>query len=138
MVLADFLQRKGCIVSPARTGRPFVTVQENGCVDISCDYRAVKRKAGVSALALGQRLAPLERNGFTVGFMNRVTDRMALGLNRNFIFIVRGQSSIWRLADFVQHGLPVRNAINCDGGHVVRGKGPVHIVFRWKKPRPSH
>lgn len=137
MVLADFLQRKGCIVSPARTGRPFVTIQENGCVDISCDYNSVKRKAGVSALALGQRLVPLERNGFTVGFMNRIADRMALGLNRNFIFIVRGRCSIWRLADFMRHTLPVRNAINCDGGHVVRGKGPVHIVFRWKKLGPS-
>lgn len=133
MVLADFLQRKGCIVSPARTGRGFVMIQQNGDLDISCDYRAVKYKAGVSALALGQRLVPLERDGFTVGFMNRVTDRMAIGLNRNFIFVVRSQSSIWRLAGFMRHTLPVTSAINCDGGHVVRGKGPVHIVFRWKK-----
>ena len=65
--------------------------------------------------------------------MNRVTDRMAIGVNSNFIFIVQGRSDIWRLADFIGHKLPVTTAINCDGGHVVRGKAPVHIVFRWRQ-----
>ncbi len=132
MVLADFLQRKGSIVSPARTGRSYMAVFADGSLDISGDYSAVKGVSGVSALALGQRLLPFQTDGFSTAFMNKVTDRMAVGLNRNFIFIVQGRSDIWRLAHFFAHELPATTAINCDGGHVVRGKGPVHIVFRWK------
>jgi hypothetical protein len=84
-------------------------------------------------MALGQRLIPLQRDGFSLAFMNRVTDRMAIGVNDYFIFIVQGKSSIWRLADFMRRKLPCKTAINSDGGHVVRGKAPVHIVFRWKQ-----
>lgn len=134
MALADFLQRDGAVLSPARTGRNYMAVHASGGLDISGDYSAVKGKTGVSALALGQRLLPLQRDGFSTAFMNRVTDRMAVGLNANFIFIIQGKSDIWRLAHFIEHKLPARTAINCDGGHVVRGKGPVHIVFRWKTP----
>lgn len=133
MALADFLQRDGCVISPARTGRSYVAVHASGKLDISCDYNAVKGISGISALALGQRLLPLQQDGFSTAFMNKVTDRMAVGLNRNFIFIVQARTDIWRLAHFIGHKLPARTAINCDGGHVVRGKGPVHIVFRWKK-----
>lgn len=133
MALADFVQQKGSIISCARTGRPFVSIGECGRLDISQDYVNVKRKPGVSALALGQRLVPLERDGFSLSFMNQQTDRMAVGLNSNFIFIVQGRSDIWTLSKFMQAKLPVQTAINCDGGHVVRGKGPVHLVFRWKK-----
>ena len=78
----------------------------------------------------------LQRNGFSVAFMNKTTDRMAIALNSNFIFIVQGKTDIWRLAHFIAHKLPASTAINCDGGHVVRGKGPVHIVFRWKTASP--
>lgn len=131
MALADFLQRNGSVLSPARTGRGFFAVHADRRLEISKDYHLIKGKTGVSALALGQRLLPLERDGFSVGFMNRVTDRMAIGLNKNFIFIVQGKSDIWRLSHFMQHKLPITTAINCDGGHVVKGKGPVHIVFRW-------
>jgi len=65
--------------------------------------------------------------------MNRVTDRMALGLSHDYIFIVQGKSDIWRLADFMQEKLPCDVAVNSDGGHVVRGRAPVHIVFRWRE-----
>lgn len=133
MVLADFLQRKGTIMCPARTGRCFVAVDHNGALDISGDYKAVKGDAKFSAIALGQRLVPLMQDKFSLAFMNQVTDRMAVGLNKNFIFIVQGKTSIWRLSEFMQTELPVSTAINCDGGHVVRGKGPVHLVFRWRQ-----
>lgn len=132
MALADFLQRDGAVISPARTGRNYVAVYADGRLDISGNYGAVKGRTGVSALALGQRLLPLQKDGFSTAFMNKVTDRMAVALNRNFIFIVQGKTDIWRLAHFIEHKLPTRTAVNCDGGHVVRGKGPVHIVFRWK------
>lgn len=132
MALADFLQRKGSIMCPATTGRCFVAVDGDGAMRISGDYNAVRGDPMSSAIALGQRLVPLMRDGFSVAFMNKVTDRMAIGLNRNFIFIVQGKSSIWRLSQFLETQLPIRTAINCDGGHVVRGKGPAHLVFRWK------
>ncbi len=132
MVLADFLQHKGAIMCPARTGRCFVVVDDSGGMGISGDYDAVKHDPRFSAIALGQRLVPLMRDGFALGFMNSVTDRMAVGLNQNFIFIVQGKTSIWRLSEFMETQLPVSSAINCDGGHVVRGRGPVHLVFRWK------
>lgn len=133
MFLADFLQTNGTIVASARTGRSFVSVDRSGMMDISCAYSSVKGNKDVSALALGQRLVPLQYDGFSKAFMNRVTDRMAIGMNNNFIFIVQGKSDIWRLSHFMRAKLPVTSAVNCDGGHVVRGKGPVHMVFRWKK-----
>jgi len=133
MVLADFLQRKGTIMCPARTGRCFVAVDREGAVSISGDYNTVKGDPRFSAIALGQRLVPLMNDGFSLAFMNKVTDRMAVGLNKNFIFIVQGKSSVWRISEFLQTQLPIRTAINCDGGHVVRGKGPVHLVFRWRQ-----
>ncbi len=133
MSLADFLQDKGDIVAHARTGRWFLAVRENGELDISDNYVLVKGRSGISAIALGQRLVPLHRDGFSARFMNRVTDRMALGLGKNYIFIVQGKSDLWRLADFISRKLPVKVALNADGGHVVRGRSPVHIVFRWRK-----
>ncbi|MGC8862973.1 MAG: hypothetical protein ACP5R5_09405 [Armatimonadota bacterium] len=133
MALADFLQRDGCVLAAARTGRCLVAIDQNGTLDISPEYSGIKGASGVSALALGQRLVPFVPDGFSTAFMNRVTDRMAIGVNKNFIFIVQGKSDIWRLAHFFRTKLPVRTAINSDGGHVVRGKAPVHIVFRWRK-----
>ena len=133
MVLADFLQRKGTIMCPARKGRCFVAVDGIGALSISGDYNTIKRDPRFSAIALGQRLVPLMQDGFSIAFMNKVTDRMAVGLNQNYIFIVQGKTSIWRLSEFMRTELPIRTAINCDGGHVVRGKGPVHLVFRWRQ-----
>jgi len=133
MALADFLQRDGCVLAAARTGRCLVTVDRDGLLDISPEYASIKGASGVSALALGQRLVPFVPDGFSTAFMNRVTDRMAIGLNRNFIFIIQGKSDIWRLAHFIRTKLPVRTAVNSDGGHVVRGKAPVHIVFCWRR-----
>ncbi len=134
MALADFLQRDGCVLAGARTGRCLLVINRDGTLDISDEYAGIKGQPGISALALGQRLVPLQQDGFSLAFMNRVTDRMAIGINRHFIFIVQGKSDIWRLAHFIRTKLPVRTAINSDGGHVVKGKAPVHIVFRWRKP----
>ncbi len=134
MALADFYQIDGSILSGARTGRWFLALSDDGQMDISGDYALLKGTPGISALALGQRLAPvLHRDGFSTTFMNRVTDRMALGMSHDYIFIVQGKSDIWRLADFMQEKLPCHIAVNCDGGHVVRGRAPVHLVFRWRE-----
>jgi hypothetical protein len=135
--LADFLQKNGCVYASAVTGRHFLAMHEDGRLTISNDYNSIKGKPGVSALALGQRLVPLQYDGFSVAFMNRVTDRMAIGMNNNFIFIVQGKSDIWRLADFMNNKLPCNIAINSDGGHVVKGIAPVHVVFRWKSSKPK-
>jgi hypothetical protein len=134
MSVADFLQKDGEVVSAASTGRWFFAVTADGQLDICGDYPGLKGKPGVSAVALGQRLVPLYRDGFSKAFMNRVTDRMALGLSRDSIYIVEGRSDIWRLAEFMQKRLPCTIAINSDGGHVVRGRSPVHVVFRWRRP----
>lgn len=134
--LADFLQLRGCVFAAPKTGRWFLAARDDGKLAISQDYAKVAGKPDTSALALGQLLVPLMKDGFSTAFMNKVTDRMAIGLNGNFIFIVQGKSDIWSLAHFMQSELPCRIAINSDGGHVVRGKAPVHVVFRWK-PAPK-
>jgi hypothetical protein len=133
LALADFLQDNGCIVSPASTGRWCLSLSSNGSIDLTGDYMAMKRNPNVTALALGQRLVPdLHQDGFSLSFMNRITDRMALGLGNHYIYIISGCSDIWTLADFITSRLPCKTAVNSDGGHVVRGKAPVHIVFRWR------
>ncbi len=136
MALADFLQRNGAVLADSRTDRCVVTDHDGGKLNILRDCTQIKGMPGVSALKLGQRLVPFHSDGFSTAFMNRVTDRMAIGLNSNFIFIVQGKSDIWRLAHFFKTKLPVSTAVNSDGGHVVRGKAPVHLVFRWKKTGP--
>lgn len=137
LAIADFVQQNGQVVSAATTGRHFLVMLENGDLDICADYAGLKGKSGVSALALGQRLVPLHRDGFSRAFMSQVTDRMALGLTKSWIYIVQGRSDIWRLADFMKQSLGCEAAVNADGGHVVKGKAPVHIVFRWRKPAPA-
>ena len=132
MDLADFLQRDGEIESHASTGRWFLSIMENGELDIANNYMQVKGRSDVNVVTLGQRLVPLHRDKFSKAFMNRVTDRMALGLSENYIYIVQGRTNIWRLAQFMEQKLQVESAINSDGGHVVRGRAPVHIVFRWR------
>lgn len=133
MALADFFQTRGSILSPARTKRYLLYIDVNGRVGITGNHMRYKGVPGVSALALGQRLVPLEYDGFSSAFMNRVTDRMAIGMNENYIYIIQGNSTVWRLASFIRWRLPCTIAINSDGGHVVRGKAPVHIIFRWRK-----
>ena len=130
--LVDFVQHEGAVISGATTGRWFFAILQNGDLDISDNYMLVKGKSGVSALALGPRLVPLRRDGFSKTFMDAVTDRMALGLSHDYIFIIQGKSSIWTLGDFIKNTLPVTIALNADGGHVVKGRSPVHIVFRWR------
>ncbi len=132
LALADFYQYDGKILSQARTGRWFFAILGNGGLDISDNYMVVKGASGISAIALGQRLVPLHHDGFSTAFMNRVTDRMALGLGKYYIYVVQGKSDIWRLSHFMETELPIKIAINADGGHVVRGRAPVHIVFRWR------
>lgn len=101
-------------------------------LSISGDYDMAKGDPWFRAIALGQRLVPMMQDGFLTAFTNKITDRMAIGLNRNFIFIVQGE--VQHLSAVLVHAdqLPVSTAINCDGGHVVHGKGPVHLVFRWQ------
>lgn len=135
--LADFVQEYGAVYAAPATGRYFLAMYTNGKFTISDDYSSIMRKSDVSALALGQRLVPLQHDGFSLAFMNRVTDRMAMGLNSNFVFIVQGKSDIWQLSQFMQHVLPVTIAVNSDGGHVVRGVAPVHVVFRWSGSSPD-
>ncbi len=132
--LADFLQKDGQIISGAATGRWFFATTDDGEFTITDDYSLLKGRAGVSAIALGQRLVPLRRDGFSRAFMNRVTDRMALGMSRDHLYIVEGKSDLWALASFLESKLACGIAINSDGGHVVRGRAPVHIVFRWRRP----
>ena len=134
MALADFYQRDGSIRSSATTGRWFFAIMDNGEMHLSGDYALLKGRSGVTALALGQRLVPFHRDGFSKAFINQVTDRMALGMSDDYIFIVQGKSDLWRLSDFIRKKLPCHIALNADGGHVVRGKAPVHIVFRWRPP----
>lgn len=130
--LADFIQRQGRQLTNARTGRWMFVIFEDGSTDLSGNYMLIKKKAGVTAIALGQRLVPLERDGFSRSFMNRHTDRMAIGMRKHFIYIVSGKSDIWTLSRFMDEVLECKVAINCDGGHIVRGKSPTHIVFRWR------
>lgn len=139
MYLADFFQIDGAVLSAATTGRAVVVVWPSGLLDITRDYAKVIRVPGVHGMALGQQLHPFTYDRFTKAFMNQVTDRMSIGINQRFIYIVQGKSDIWRLAAFYRDQLPVRIAVNSDGGHVVRGRAPVHIVFRWreKKAKPQ-
>jgi hypothetical protein len=139
MAIADFLQNRGEVIQEPTTSRWFLAVTKDGDVDISHNYALFKGRSGVSALALGQRLVPFHEDGFSRAFMGQITERMAIGLNKDSIFIVQGKSDIRRLAEFVERKLQCHTAINSDGGHVVRGKAPVHIVFRWRdlSPQPS-
>jgi len=135
MYLADFLQRDGTVLRAATTGRAMAVVWPSGILDITRNYTKVVRVPAVHAMALGQQLFPFTYDGFSKAFMNQVTDRMSIGINQRFIYIVQGKSDIWRLAAFYRDEIPVRIAVNSDGGHVVRGRAPVHIVFRWKQKR---
>jgi hypothetical protein len=130
--IADFLQSNGEVIQDPTTSRWFVVVTQAGTVDISNNYTQFKGKPGISALALGQRLVPLHRDGFSHAFMKQVTDRMAIGLTDDYIFVVETKSDIYQLASFVKNQLHCTAAVNSDGGHVVHGKAPVHIVFRWR------
>lgn len=136
--LADLLQREGTIANPAMTKRYFLVISAQGIPSISGDYAQYLRKPGVSMIALGQRLLPLEQDGFSLRFMNQVTERVALGMNKNYLFVVQAKTTIWRLASFLRQRLPCTTAINSDGGHVVQGLAPVHIVFRWRKNTPQN
>ncbi len=132
---ADFLQDRGRALSRAATGRWMFVINSTGEMDIHGNYMLVKGQKGVTAAALGQSLVPLKYDGFSKAFMNRVTDRMGIGLTKHHVFIGAGSSDIWRFAKLFEEVLHCQVAINTDGGHVIRGKSSTHIVFRWKKPQ---
>ncbi len=138
MALADFLQRGGKVLMPRRTVRGILTTDPEQVADI---LDQMVRGKGRSALALGSRLVPFKLDGFSRAFANQQTDRMAVGLTKGYIFIVQGKSDLWRLGHFLREGLGCAKGINADGGHVVKGRGPVHIAFRWRRrappPRPA-
>jgi len=131
MSLADFLQRDGRILSSRQTGRWFFA-GFNGSPRIGGNYLLVRQKKGVDVVAMGSRLVPFHLDGFSQSFANKVTDRMAVGMSKTRIFVVQGKANLWKLSGFMKEKLRCRLAINGDGGHVVRGKSPVHIVFRWR------
>ncbi len=96
-----------------------------------------KGKPGVTAMAMGQRLVPFHQDGFSNSFMRRRTDRMAIGLTKTDVYLVEAKTDIPRLAAFMKDKLKVAVALNSDGGHVVRGRAPVHLIFRWRKSPPG-
>lgn len=134
MALADYLQRDGRVLMARRTQRGILTSDTTKVVDILDE---IIRGNEVSALALGSRLVPFKLDGFSVAFANRQTDRMAIGITKGYIFVVQGVSDLWRLGRFFEEVLGCSKAINADGGHVVKGRGPVHIAFRWRKSPPA-
>jgi hypothetical protein len=133
---ADFIQRGGRQLGPARTGRWMFMILADQTLQISDNYMLVRKDRGIEAIALGQRLVPFHRDGFSTAFINAVTDRNAIGLSVDHIYIVQGRSDLWHLAEFMKTKLPVKIAVNTDGGHVLRGRAPTHIVFRWRKLPP--
>ncbi|NLB96963.1 MAG: hypothetical protein GX785_14805 [Armatimonadetes bacterium] len=133
MALADYLQRDGRVLMGRRTQRGILTSDTTKVVDILDE---IVRGNEVSALALGSRLVPFKLDGFSVAFANKQTDRMAIGLTKGYIFVVQGVSDLWCLGRFFEEVLGCSKAINADGGHVVKGRGPVHIAFRWRKSPP--
>ncbi|MCC6444790.1 MAG: hypothetical protein IT210_15185 [Armatimonadetes bacterium] len=134
--LADFLQQDGRILSAKRTGRWFFASFQ-GSPQIGGNYLLVRHKKGVDAAAMGSRLVPFHLDGFSKAFASQVTDRMAVGLSKTRIFVTQGKADLWKLSRFMQKDLRCRVAVNGDGGHVVRGKSPVHIVFRWHHAPPA-
>lgn len=134
MALADFLMKDGRALMGRRTRRGILTSDREIVADI---LEEIVRGKEVSAVALGSRLVPFKLDGFSKAFANRQTDRMAIGLTKGYIFVVQGVSDLWRLGHFMEHGLGCSKAINADGGHVVKGRGPVHIAFRWRRPEPA-
>lgn len=134
MALADFLQRDGRVLMGRRTRRGILTTDASNVADILDE---IVRGNEISSLALGSRLVPFKLDGFSPAFANKQTDRMAIGLTKGYIFVVQGVSDLWRLGSFFEEVLGCSKAINGDGGHVVKGRGPVHIAFRWRKTPPK-
>lgn len=130
MALADFLSRSGHVLAGRRTQRGILTSDPPQVADI-LDH--VVRGKQVDAVALGSRLVPFSLDGFPRSFANEQTDRMAIGLTKGYVFVVQGKSDLWRLSAFMREALGCSKAINADGGHVVKGRGPVHIAFRWRR-----
>ncbi len=81
--------------------------------------------------------SPSTATASTTSCMKRRTERMAIGLTKEDIYLVEANTDIPRLAAFMKNKLKVEIALNSDGGHVVHGNAPVHLIFRWRRS-PSH
>jgi hypothetical protein len=126
----DFVKRFGKVNYPRTTKRYFLIKNYDGSFEITNDLEKVKQAQ--FALALGQMLVDFQLDGFSLHFVNMITPRMALGLNPKNIFIVQSTSDLWRLSKFMKEDLGCDQAINTDGGHVIKGTSRSHIVFIWK------
>lgn len=128
----DYFRRDGVIIVGREVGRSFLAIYPDGRLDISRDYSWLKSNIDINAVALGPNLNPFQYQGFKLNFSTRMTDRMAIGLTDNNVFIVQGCSDLKALSEFMKYVLHCQKAINTDGGHVVKGLSPYHLVFRWK------
>ena len=132
----DFFRRNGKITVGREIGRPFLKINENGPIEISRDYSTLYQDPSCDALALGPQLVPYYHDGFSMDFASQKTDRMALAMTRNYLYIVQGKTNLKTLEKFINKKLRSNSAINTDGGHSVKGYSPFHLVFRWKKLPP--
>lgn len=132
----DFFRRLGRRITgqEVKTKRYFLAIYPDRHLEISKDYKKLASNDKVDLIALGQRLVPFHHDGFSAAFANERTDRMALGLTENRIYLVQARTDLWRLGKFLEKRLSCQIAVNCDGGHAVKGKSPFHLVFRWKVP----
>lgn len=128
----DLLRRDGVKLSDRNAGRYFLIILPSGELLISNNSKLLELYPDADAVALGQILVPFSFDGFSVRFANKITQRMALGFTKDRVYIVSGKSNLWTLSKFMKEKLNCDIAINCDGGHTVRGHSPFHLVFRWK------
>ena len=128
----DFFRRDGKIIVGCEVGRSCLAIHPSGYIDISNDYNFIKSNNNIDAVALGQMLNPFKYDGFSKSFAGRVTDRMGIGLTENNIYIVQSCTDLYLMSKFFINVLQCDKAINTDGGHVVKGISPYHLVFRWK------
>lgn len=131
----DYFRRGGNVIKGREVGRFFLAIHPDRQIKLSHDYQWLKANPNINAVALGQVLKPFQLDGFSLEFQNQPKDRMGLGFTSAYIYIVQGKTDVWTFAAFFDKVLKCNEAINTDGGHVVRGKSPFHVVFRWfKKP----
>lgn len=126
----DRVMKNGKSLSHDVADRTVLVVLPSGKLKLTRDFEMVKNID--EAAALGQTLIPFSYDGFSKKFANQKTARNAIGITKEHIYIVQTTSDLWRLSSFMEKELDCQSAINCDGGHTVKGKSPFHLVFRWK------
>ncbi|AKM82733.1 TPA: hypothetical protein DD449_00660 [Candidatus Berkelbacteria bacterium] len=129
----DYFRRNGVKVKGREVGRYFLAIHPDGRINLSQDYQLLNKNKEIDAVALGQMIKPFRYDGFKTVFIDAETDRMGMGFTSGYIYIVQSRTNIRTLASFFANVLKCDEAINTDGGHVVKGKSPFHIVFRWHK-----